>query len=413
MLPTNSDDDNLRQLFAATDQETVAPDAACLAELRILSTAEFIAAGRTRKDDTSPPSLSRWHRASALAHEVPQPQRQLRERTWASAIAALALLATAWLFVWQRPREVSLGDVLASVANASSVQMRIEVGNSSHEVSAASGGRLRWDESNEKYVVAREGRIWHVDEPMNQAASQPSPFHVAGRLDLVSLLLTETATDNEPRTTDNGQPTNSISESSWRERPTWLAARSVETLNRDGREFRRYRAELSGTRPRMRLEALADAADNSLQSLRLTQERDGRDEVLSTVTVLAYNTPIDDRRFVVRDTLTEDGRIGKVTEHQGIVTLQPLVAASELGHLGPSRRWTPVCEETLLRSGDWLRTDTNGANAVAVKLVPDTLVILGPGALAEMVSPTQLRLHSGEAEITVPEGQTFELLQSS
>ena len=340
-------------------------------------------------------------------------ERPSVQRTWASLVAAVALLATVLLLVVQRPREASLGDVLATVANATSVQMRIEVGGSSREVSVASGGRLRWEESNEKYVVAREGRVWHIDEPLNQAASQPSPFHVDGQLDLVRLLLTETATDQEPRITDNGQRTNSVSKSSWRERPTWLAARSVETLNRDGREFRRYRSELSGTNPRMRLEALADASDNSLQSLQLTQERDGRDEVLSSATVLAYNLPIDERRFVVRESLTEDGRIGKVTEHQGIVTLQPVVGASELGHLGPARRWTPVCEETLLRNGDWLRTDTNGANAVAVKLVPNTQVILGPGSLVEMVSPTQMRLHSGEAEITVAEGQSFELLDAN
>ena len=98
----------------------------------------------------------------------------------------------------------------------------------------------------------------------------------------------------------------------------WLNARAVEKFDRNGREFRRYRVELENTRPRMRLEALADAADNRLQSLRLTEERDGRDELIAAVTVLAYNAPIDERRFVVRDTLTEDGRIGKVTEHQGI-----------------------------------------------------------------------------------------------
>ena len=46
MLPTDSNDNDLRQLFAATDQEAVAPDAARLAELRVLSTAEFVSAGQ-------------------------------------------------------------------------------------------------------------------------------------------------------------------------------------------------------------------------------------------------------------------------------------------------------------------------------------------------------------------------------
>ena len=130
-------------------------------------------------------------------------------------------------------------------------------------------------------------------------------------MDVVRLLLNETQADNGRLTTDDNQPTNSVWKSSWRERPSWLAARSVDKVDQHGREFRRYRVALENTRPRMRLEALADAADNRLQSLRLTEERDGRDELLAAVTVLSYNALVDERRFVVRDTLTEDGRIGK------------------------------------------------------------------------------------------------------
>ena len=51
-------------------------------------------------------------------------------------------------------------------------------------------------------------------------------------------------------------------------------------------------------------------------------EKAGEKEILGELTVLAYDEPIDANKFVVADTLTEDGRIGKVIDVQGIVTHQ-------------------------------------------------------------------------------------------
>src|SRR5204863_3523947 len=48
--------------------------------------------------------------------------------------------------------------------------------------------------------------------------------------------------------------------------------------------------------------------------------------------------------------------------------------------------------------------------AAALHLVKQTTVILGPGTLLEVIKPTQLRLHQGEAEVAVPKGAAVELL---
>jgi tetratricopeptide (TPR) repeat protein len=91
----------------------------------------------------------------------------------------------------------------------------------------------------------------------------------------------------------------------------------------------------------------------------------------------------------VGDRLSEDGRIGKVADLQGIVTLRPATAS----------RWSPLAGHVLLRPGDWVRTDLRGANAVTLRLLPQTQVILGPGSLLELVSPKEIRLAQGELRI--------------
>ncbi len=69
---------------------------------------------------------------------------------------------------------------------------------------------------------------------------------------------------------------------------------------------------------------------------------------LAELNLIATNVAVDDDKFVVAKSLTEDGRIGKVSDAQGVVVLRPMLA----------KRWTPVCRETLLKPGDWLRTES-------------------------------------------------------
>ena len=87
--------------------------------------------------------------------------------------------------------------------------------------------------------------------------------------------------------------------------------------------------------------------------------------------------------------LADDGRVGKVVDAQGIVSVKPVLG----------ERWTPVREQLVLKPGDWIRTDARGANAVALRLVNRTNLILGPMTLVELIGPTRIRLIEGELEI--------------
>src|SRR5947209_6620824 len=106
-----------------------------------------------------------------------------------------------------------------------------------------------------------------------------------------------------------------------------------------------------------------------------------------------------DERFVVEDKLYEDGRIGKVTDSQGVVAVKPV----------KHERWSPVQPRLVLKPGDWLRTDARGANAVALKLVKSTSVIVGPHSTVELVKPNEIRLIEGEVEITAATDAPVEL----
>ncbi|MBC8113963.1 MAG: hypothetical protein H7062_06275, partial [Candidatus Saccharimonas sp.] len=114
--------------------------------------------------------------------------------------------------------------------------------------------------------------------------------------------------------------------------------------------------------------------------------------------LIAMNEAVADEKFVVAKSLTEDGRIGKVSDAQGIAVIRPMLA----------KRWTPLGRDLLLKPGDWLRTELRGANALKVTLSSDVELTLGPGSLVECISPTQARLHSGEVQVMSPEKKTVE-----
>ena len=104
--------------------------------------------------------------------------------------------------------------------------------------------------------------------------------------------------------------------------------------------------------------------------------------------------------FVAGDTLSEDGRVGKVTDVQGLVAIRPAM----------HERFSPVTERMPLRPGDWLQTDPRGANALSVRLLPQTEVLIGPGSTVELASPQQLRLAAGEIKIKAAAKSSLELV---
>jgi predicted Zn-dependent protease len=82
-------------------------------------------------------------------------------------------------------------------------------------------------------------------------------------------------------------------------------------------------------------------------------------------------------------------RIGKIIDAQGICALKPKL----------QDRWTPILEGMPLDTGDWLRTDVRGANALQGRLTSGGRFTLGPGGLVEMISEKEIRLIRGEMEI--------------
>jgi Flp pilus assembly protein TadD len=98
----------------------------------------------------------------------------------------------------------------------------------------------------------------------------------------------------------------------------------------------------------------------------------------------------DDEKFVLADVLSEDGRIGKVTDAQGTVSVKPVL----------NDRWSPVQPRLVLKPGDWVRTDARGANAVALKLLKATDVIVGPHSTVELVRANELRVTEGTLEVS-------------
>jgi predicted Zn-dependent protease len=106
------------------------------------------------------------------------------------------------------------------------------------------------------------------------------------------------------------------------------------------------------------------------------------------LTRVAPPDPAPDEKFKIEPGLVDDGRIGKVSDVQGVVAVRPVAA----------ERWSPVQTRLVLKPGDWLRTDARGANAVAVRLAKAALVV-GPHSTVELVKANELRLIAGEMEV--------------
>ncbi|MBN9122187.1 MAG: hypothetical protein J0I06_24120 [Planctomycetes bacterium] len=100
-----------------------------------------------------------------------------------------------------------------------------------------------------------------------------------------------------------------------------------------------------------------------------------------------------EEKFRVEGSLVDDGRIGKVTDAQGVVAVKPVM----------HERWSPVQPRLVLKPGDWLRTDARGANAVAFRLLKSAAVVVGPHSTVELVRADEIKLLAGEVEITTGE----------
>jgi Flp pilus assembly protein TadD len=273
-------------------------------------------------------------------------------------------------------------EVVDELRGQKTLELKVTKEGKSADVWICAPGLVRWQDSPQRYKIAAGSRLWRIDESTNTVTTGDSPWFANPKqqIDLVGLL-------------DVG-----VTESA-----PLIKARAVDRTEFDGRDCFVYRVDLPAKQGRIEVAAYADASSKQLVGL-VAQPAGGPANAppLAELHLVAVNSPVDESKFVVAKSLTDDGRIGKVTDAQGVVVVRPALA----------QRWTPVGREMPLRVGDWLRTDIRGANAVRVHLSSEVELTLGPGTLIECVSPVLARLHSGEVQVNLPkqEHPQFELL---
>jgi predicted Zn-dependent protease len=386
------DEQRLTELLRATNADAPPPDAGVLDTLRQRSADAFAESHRDRpaespaaeKASTSPvpPAPQQNHTMLALA---------LRGTLALSALVALFL---AWLTPWNTTPvsgAIPFSKILGELRAAQSLQLRVVKEGREAEVWVRAPGLVRWQESPQRYQIAAGSRLWKIDEEANTIAETDSPWFLDPdrQIDLVGLLDVG-VTDASPL----------------------LTARPIDRRVFDGRDCFVYLAKVRSPRSVVSIEAFADATTNrllqltawegDLQELRKAAELIDQKPPLAELRLIAINVAVDDDKFAVAKSLTEDGRIGKIAEAQGIVGIRPLL----------SRRWTPIASSLLLKPGDWLRTELRGANAVKVSLSSEVELTLGPGTLVECISATKSRLHTGEVQVSVGQASRLTLPQN-
>ncbi|MSR57905.1 MAG: hypothetical protein EXS05_09545 [Planctomycetaceae bacterium] len=399
------EDEQFSALLQAANHDMPPPDPEFLKRLRDATTQAFLggasgeADGREEPKGDAMPSMTATGRDASITGSTADPTpgdrppanrsspASLRGGLTRLVAASAAMVAVAAVVYWlvtppQPAVALTLSAALDRTAAAETLHLTLNRDGEAHDVWLAQPGLLRVDNADGTYEIARDDTLWRIDERENRAAAEPlSAERRAGdssRGVLYNLLGVDL---------DAGA----------------LAAigkSGAEVIDHEGQALYRYRVAVSPTERRLHVEALVDARTQILQSLVVAAEHDGRLTPVVELNVVAVNQPVAAEKFVVSDTLTEDGRVGKVTDVQGIVAIRPVM----------HQRWTPVCGSLPLKPGDWVRTDVRGANAVALRLVKQTTLLVGPGSLLEVVSPTKVRLHSGELEATVPENEALELL---
>jgi tetratricopeptide (TPR) repeat protein/outer membrane lipoprotein-sorting protein len=370
MNPENEHWDEARwaALFAAADKDAAAPDEEFLNRLREQTAREFA-------DQHPQINISSVRRPRMFTFAL--------RGMAASAVTAVSVAVIFFSALFQSSTAIPAEKVFSSINQADSLHLSISREGKTSEVWTQKPNKLRWNNPDGTYQIAHGKQLWIVDEKANQANLKTSPYFLdkngtSSGLDVLALF-------------DLPRP----------QRPDSLQfERSSKPIQRDGKDYEVYGLDLPAEKGKVHIEALVDAGTQCLRSLEASTDRDGRLSPVARLTVLATDQPVPEDIFIVGDTLTEDGRIGKVTDVQGIVGLKPAMG----------QRWTPVTAHLVLKPGDWIRTDLRGSNAAALRLVKQTGVTLGPGSLVELVKPNQIRIFEGEVKVSTDEKAPLEIL---
>ncbi len=377
----HDDDKLLGKLFRPLDADAAPVDVEFLDRLKDQSAAEFARVAHEATDSDS--SIALKNDSVTISSG--------RDRTMLTLTARLVFFITAaciggavWLAAWTGSGEavgaVTLGTVLYQATESETLELKIV----REEVEASvwiKEMRLRWEEMPSLYQIAEGSRLWSIDEKENTVESSSTPWFVNKKMtrgfDLLAML----------GVSDAFAQVNGL-----------RASERVQHIDRDCRVFR-FNAMQDGRR--VRVECFADAKTNELLTIAAwpfeMASNDG--PPVAELRLIARNEPVDEAKFAVAKSLSNDGRIGRVLDAQGIVMLRPVMRS----------RWTPIARQMLIRPGDWLRTDVRGANAAAVAMTSRFKVVAGPGSLVEIQNPRQILLHGGEVQITGSEHADEEL----
>jgi predicted Zn-dependent protease len=359
------DEEQIASLLASTERGAATPDREFLGRLRALSTEAFSKA-------TSQPTPMGERKRPMFPYAA----------RWLGTAAAAAVVLALGLYFWVSPERsaVAFGKVLENSENAKALHLRISFQGAGKGVEfwhANQPKRSRWEDQAGQYRIADGGKYWIVNEKTNQVRQADLPQGAERPITQFLDLL--------------GVPG---------ERGDLFSADPVKRVRDGEQEVLVYRVELASPQGKIWVDASVLTDTRRIRSIKTSCEKDGKTVPLAELTVLGYDEPVGAEKFVVADTLTEDGRIGKVADVQGVVSIKPVL----------HERWTPVRNRLVLQPGDWVRTDARGANATALQLVKKTGVILGPKTLVELIGPKHIRISEGEIELTVPTGAAVELL---
>lgn len=287
------------------------------------------------------------------------------------SVTALIVSGFVWFFAGINAQaDYTLGDVLDQARTAETLQLKVLRDGDVADVWMQQGGRLRWQESATSYQIADGTALWEIDEETNVARRSDNTLlaSAAADLDLLALLGVDEDGSSVLR-----------------------KARARGVVSHEGTKCRLYQATSTVNERELIFEAFVDQASGELHSIAAwpagLAKRDG--PPVAELRLVSRNVELKKGQFEWKKSLSEDGRIGKITDRQGIVLLRPKL----------NRRWTPICKQMRLRPGDQLRTDVRGANAVAARITSGATITVGPGTLAELISPSVIRLHYGEIQI--------------
>jgi tetratricopeptide (TPR) repeat protein len=373
----DDDDKLLSDLLRALEADAAPVDVEFLARLRDQSAAEF---SRAAHESVS----NRTHAALASDSVTISSGKDSTMFTLAARLAfsitAACIGGVVWLAAWTGSGEavgaVSLSQILFEAEGAETLELKVVRDGTESSVWIRQKDnepkRLRWEDMPSLYQIAEGSRLWRIDENENRVQTGSTPWFVHDKLrhsfDLLSML--------------------GVSDSF--ERVGGL--RSAGRVRHAERDCHVFRFKATQDDRRVRVECFADAETNELLTIAAWPVDMASDDgpPIAELRLIARNKPVDEAKFVVAKSLSNDGRIGRVVDAQGIVMLRPVMHS----------RWTPISRQMLIRPGDWLRTDVRGANAAAVAMTSQFKVVAGPGSLVEIQSPRQILLHGGEVQIT-------------